>query len=516
MSEEREAVLQMRGINKIFPGVKALSNVDFTLRRGQIHALMGENGAGKSTLIKVLTGVHPDDGGTITMDGQAISPSSPRDAEAYGISTVYQEVNLIPHLTVAENICLGREDRAAGLIRWGKVRERARQALKRLELKVPINVDHQLSDCSIAVQQMVAIARALDVDAKVLILDEPTSSLDEAEADELFRIIEGLKMRGMGIVFVTHFLDQVYRVADTITVLRNGELVGEYPIVDLPRLDLVARMMGKDVEEVKQLEKRAVATTESGRKTVISARRLSRKGSINPIDFEMNEGEVLGLAGLLGSGRSETANLLFGVDPADSGRLEIDGKPIKVDSPAQAMRLGLGMLTEDRKYSGIIPNLSIKENIILAMQAKLGPWRKISPRKANEIADSFIKALNIKTPSRDQLVKNLSGGNQQKVIIARWLAIHPRLLILDEPTRGIDVGARAEIEELIQRLRNEGMSILLISSELDEVVRNSQRVMVLRDREKIGELSGDDLSEQRILQVIASQAKEGSKEEKEQ
>ena len=503
-----EALLVMRGIDKLFPGVQALKNVDFTLRRGQIHALMGENGAGKSTLIKVLTGVHPGDGGSIAMEGRAIAPTSPRDAERCGISTVYQEVNLIPHLSVAENICLGREDRTAGVIRWGRVRERARRALARLDLKVAINVDCQLSECSIAIQQMVAIARALDVDAKALILDEPTSSLDEAESNELFRIMQGLRDNGLGVIFVTHFLDQVYRVSDTITVLRNGELVGEFPTAELPRLDLVSKMMGKNIEEVKELEKRAVATTESGRRTVVSARHLARKGSLNPIDFDMREGEVLGLAGLLGSGRSETANLLFGVDSADSGRLEVDGKAVRIDSPARAMRLGFGMLTEDRKYSGIIPNLSIKENIILAMQAKQGPFHKISSRKANEIADAFIRALNIKTPSRDQLVKNLSGGNQQKVIIARWLAIHPRLLILDEPTRGIDVGARAEIEELIQKLRSEGMSILLISSELDEVVRNSQRVVVLRDREKIGELSGDDLSEQKILHVIASQAKE--------
>ncbi len=503
-----DPILTMHAIDKVFPGVQALKNVDFTLRHGQIHALMGENGAGKSTLIKVLTGVHPGDGGTIMMEGKKIAPTSPRDAEAHGISTVYQEVNLIPHLTVAENICLGREDRVCGVVRWGKVKERARQALKRLDLKVGINVDKQLSDCSIAIQQMVAIARALDVDAKALILDEPTSSLDEAESDELFRIMKGLKEKGMGIVFVTHFLDQVYRVSDTITVLRNGELVGEFPAADLPRLALVSKMMGKELDEVKELEKRVAVTTSSGRKTMVSARRLGRKGSLNPVDFDLKEGEILGLAGLLGSGRSETANLLFGVDTADSGRLEVDGKAVKIDSPARAVRLGFGMLTEDRKYSGIIPNLSIRDNIVLAMQAKLGPLRKIPPWKANEITDTFIKALNIKTPSRDQLVKNLSGGNQQKVIIARWLAIHPRLLILDEPTRGIDVGARAEIEALIQKLRDEGMSILLISSELDEVVRNSERVVVMRDREKIAELEGEALSEQHILQVIASQAKE--------
>ncbi len=508
-SEERmadETLLEMRGISKLFPGVQALKDVDFTLRRGQIHALLGENGAGKSTLIKVLTGVHPGDGGTIVVDGERIAPTSPRNAESFGISTVYQEVNLIPHLTVAENICLGRESRVAGIIRWKQAWRRAAQALDRLDLKTRINLDAQLSDCPIAVQQMVAIARALDIDAKILILDEPTSSLDESESDELFRIMRNLRQEGMGILFVTHFLDQVYRVSDTITILRNGELVGEYPAADLPRLELVSKMVGKDIEEVKKLEKQVVATTLSGRKTVLSARRLGRKGSINPIDFDLNEGEVVGLAGLLGSGRSETANLLFGVDAADTGELEIDGRKVRPDSPAKAMRCGFGMLTEDRKYSGIIPNLSLRENIILAMQAKLGPWRKIPRWKSNEIADSFIKALDIKTPSREQQIKNLSGGNQQKVIIARWLAVHPRLLILDEPTRGIDVGARAEIEALIQKLREEGMSLLLISSELDEVVRNSSRVIVLRDRDKIAELSGEELSEQKILRVIASQA----------
>jgi simple sugar transport system ATP-binding protein len=503
----------MRGIDKVFPGVRALSKVDFTLRRGQIHALMGENGAGKSTLIKVLTGVHPGDGGSIALEGRVVAPASPREAESLGISTVYQEVNLIPHLTVAENICLGREDRIAGLIRWGRVWRRARSALERLDLKVGINLDAQLSDCSIAVQQMTAIARALDIDARILILDEPTSSLDEAEAEELFRIMKNLREQELGIVFVTHFLDQVYRVSDAVTVLRNGELVGEFAAAELPRLELVSKMVGKNVDEVKKLERRVVLTGASGRKTVVSARRLGRKGSVNPLDFDLREGEVVGLAGLLGSGRSETANLLFGVDPADSGEMEIDGVRMRPDSPAKAMRYGFGMLTEDRKFSGIIPNLSIRDNIVLAMQAKLGPWRRIPPRKANEITDHFIKALDIKTPSREQQIKNLSGGNQQKVIIARWLAVHPRLLILDEPTRGIDVGARAEIEELMRSLREEGMSLLLISSELDEVVRNSDRVIVLRDRNKIAELSGDDLSERRILQVIATQAKEDQAKE---
>lgn len=503
----QEPLLAIRGLDKVFPGVRALDGVDFTLRRGQIHALLGENGAGKSTLIKVLTGVYPGDGGTIAMEGAAIAPASPRDAEAHGISTVYQEINLIPHLSVAENICLGREDRTAGIISWDRVRRRARMALKRLDLKIAVNVDRTLSDCPIAIQQMVAIARALDVDAKILILDEPTSSLDEAESAELFRIMRNLKAGGMGIVFVTHFLDQVYEVADAITVLRNGELVGEFPAADLPRIELVAKMVGKRVEEVKHLERRAAMSSPSGRRTIVSARRLGRKGSVEPLDIDLREGEVLGLAGLLGSGRSETANLLFGIDRADSGEVEVDGRRVRFDSPADAMRFGLGMLTEDRKVSGIIPDLSVKENIVLALQAKMGPWKKISNRRANDIADGFITALAIKTPSREQQAKNLSGGNQQKVIIARWLAIHPRLLILDEPTRGIDVGARAEIEDLVQKLRGEGMSLLLISSELEEVVRNSQRVVVLRDREKIAELSGEDLSEQRILHIIATQGK---------
>ncbi|MDR3211112.1 MAG: sugar ABC transporter ATP-binding protein [Planctomycetota bacterium] len=510
---ENDTFLELKGITKAFPGVLALDKVSFSAKRGEVHALCGENGAGKSTLIKVLTGVYPGDGGKIGLDGQTIVPTSPRNAETKGISTVYQEVNLIPHLTVAENICLGREDRLAGVIRWRRVWKRAAAAIKRLDLKFDINLDAQLSDCSIAIQQMVAIARALDIDAKLLILDEPTSSLDDAEAEELFRIMRTLREQGMGIVFVTHFLDQVYRVSDHITVLRNGELVGEFTAVELPRLELVSKMVGKNVEEVKKLEKRVTFTSVSGRKTVVSARRLGRKGAINPIDFTLNEGEVVGLAGLLGSGRSETANLLFGVDPADSGELEIDGRRIRPDSPARAMRYGFGMLTEDRKFSGIVPNLSVRENIILAMQAKLGPWRKIPSRRANEIADQFIKALDIKTPSREQQIKNLSGGNQQKVIIARWLAVHPRLLILDEPTRGIDVGAKAEIEGLIQKLREEGMSLLLISSELEEVVRNSSRVIVLRDRTKITELSGDNLTERSILEVIASQAKDDATKE---
>ncbi len=497
----------MRGITKIFPGVLALDGVDFTLKRGQIHALLGENGAGKSTLIKVLTGVYPGDGGTIALDGQKIAPTSPRHAESFGISTVYQEINLIPHLSVAENICLGREDHTAGVILWSKVKQRARDALARLDLKVAINVDQQLSDCSIAIQQMVAIARALDIDAKMLILDEPTSSLDEAEAEELFRIMNSLKQNGMGIIFVTHFLDQVYQVSDTITVLRNGALVGEYPIAELPRLDLIGKMVGKSIDEVKKLEKRTIQQS-SAKKNLVSIRRLGKAGSLKPIDFDLNEGEVLGLAGLLGSGRSETANLLFGVDHPDSGEIEIDGKKVLLDSPAKAIQFGLGMLTEDRKVSGIIPDLSIKENIILALQAKQGPWKRIPDRKAVEITDYFIKALSIKTPSRDQLVKNLSGGNQQKVLLARWLAIHPKLLILDEPTRGIDVGARAEIEELIQKLRGEGVSLLLISSELDEVVRNSERILILRDRQKIAELSGDNVTEQGILRIIAQQDKE--------
>lgn len=498
-------LLAIRGLEKSFPGVRALQGVDFTVRGGEIHALMGENGAGKSTLIKVLTGVYDRDAGETLLDGQPVRPGSPREAEACGISTVYQEVNLIPHLSVAENICLGRQPMAFGFVKWRAIRARAERALRRLDLA--LDVSRQLSACSIAVQQMVAVARALDVSARLLILDEPTSSLDEREVAELFAVMRKLRQEGLGIVFVTHFLDQVYAVCDRITVLRNGRHVGEYPTADLPRLELVAHMIGKDVAEVEKMNRpppaRALAGTAAPWLEVTG---FGRRGSLHPLDLCVAPGEVVGLAGLLGSGRTETARLIFGVDRADGGAMKIGGKPVTINHPRDALRQRIAFTAEDRKVEGIIPNLSVRENIVLALQASRGPWARIGRAEQNALADRFIAALKIKTPGPEQLIRNLSGGNQQKVLLARWLATEPKLFILDEPTRGIDVGAKAEIEKLIGALREQGMAILFISSELEELVRDSQRVVILRDRRKVGELLAGEISEHAIMHLIAAPA----------
>lgn len=495
-------LLHMRGITKGFPGVKALADVQFTVRRGEIHALMGENGAGKSTLIKVLTGVYRRDAGEMLVSGVPANPHSPQAAEQLGISTVYQEVNLIPHLSVAENICLGRQRTRFGLIDWKQMRARAGAALARLGIELDVRAP--VSSCSIAIQQLVAIARALDVEARILILDEPTSSLDEGEVGRLFGILRQLKGQGLGIVFVTHFLDQVYAVSDRITVLRNGSFVGEYQAAQLPRLELISRMMGREMSAADFQREAAPAAHVAATPPVLELRGLGRRGSLLPIDLAVHEGEILGLAGLLGSGRTETARLIFAIDAADEGELRIDGQAASLASPRHAIARRFGFCPEDRKVEAIIPNLSVRENIVLALQAGQGWVRYVSRARQDELAGQFIRALNIKTPGPEQPVRLLSGGNQQKVILARWLASNPRLLLLDEPTRGIDVGAKLEIEKLMAKLAGEGMSILFISSDLEETVRNSHRVVVLRDRRKVAELSGTQITEQNIMRAIAA------------
>lgn len=499
---DSQSLLVARGVCKTFPGVRALDQVDFELRAGEIHALMGENGAGKSTLIKVLTGVYPRDGGTVELAGKPIDPRSPMQAQQLGISTVYQEVNLVPGLSVAENIYLGRQPTRFGKIRWREMNRRAREAMKLLELS--LDVTRPLDSYSIAIQQMIAIARALDVSAKVLVLDEPTSSLDANEVAQLFAVMRRLAQQGLGIVFVTHFMDQVYEVTNRITVLRNGKLVGSYPTAELPRLELIGKMMGRNVAEVNAMQHAPRAAIESRDQTpVLEAKGVGKRGSLEPIDLEIRKGEVVGLAGLLGSGRTETLRLLFGVDRRDSGGLSIQGEPVNFKSPRQAIDRGLGFTPEDRKVAGIVPELSIRENIVLVLQARRGWLRKISRRQQKALADQFIKALNIATPDAEKQIRLLSGGNQQKAILARWLAARPGLLMLDEPTRGIDVGAKFEIAKLMDQLCREGMSILFVSSELEEVVRSCHRVVVLRDRKKVGELSGEQISEHRIMETIA-------------
>ncbi|TVY01155.1 sugar ABC transporter ATP-binding protein [Cohnella terricola] len=493
-------ILKARGITKSFPGVKALADVDFSLRKGEIHALMGENGAGKSTLIKALTGVFPKDAGQIWLNGAEISPRTPLEAQQIGISTVYQEVNLCDNLTVAENIFSGRYPRKFGLIDWDKVYRRSEEMLAALELR--IDVRQPLSHYSVAVQQMVAIARAVDISNGILILDEPTSSLDANEVKQLFNVMRKLKDKGMGIVFVTHFLDQVYEVTDRITVLRNGSLIGEYATKDLPKTELVSRMIGREWTE-SQESKTAADTVDD---VFLQASGLGKKGSVERIDLTVNKGEVLGLAGLLGSGRTETAKLLFGIDKADSGVLTIGGEEFALMNPKKAITKGIGFTPEDRKVAGIVGELTIRENIALALQAQRGLFSFISVRKQKEIAQKYIEMLQIKTPGTEQKVENLSGGNQQKVILARWLATRPKLLILDEPTRGIDVGSKSEIRRLIRELAADGMSIVFISAELEEMVQCCDRIIVLRDRMKIGEVRGADMEENNIMRLIAEGA----------
>ena len=490
-------LLEMRNISKIFPGVKALSNVDFTLRKGEIHALMGENGAGKSTLIKVLTGVYQNDGGEITIDGEKISIHSPQDAQNNGISTVYQEITLCPNLTVAENMYIGRE---TGILVNAKSREKSANKILE-ELGIPARSTQQLGNCSLAVQQMVAIARAVDMKCKVLILDEPTSSLDDKEVNMLFKLMRDLKAQGVGIIFVTHFLEQVYEVCDRITVLRNGELVGEYLIEDLPQVELVAKMIGKDLEELSSLgegEERKTVETE----VFYEAENLSSSDAL-PFDFTIHKGEVNGFTGLLGSGRSESVRAIFGADKVTGGTVKVKGENVKVTKPLDAMKHGIGYLAEDRKRDGIIADLSVRENIILALQVMKGFFKPISRSEAEAFADEYIKVLNIKTASKETPIGSLSGGNQQKVILARWLLTHPDYLILDEPTRGIDVGTKLEIQKLVLKLAEEGVSVTFISSEVEEMLRTCSRLIVMRDRHIVGELKGKDLNQAQVMKTIA-------------
>ena len=495
------AVLEMRGICKYFPGVKALQNVDFTLREGEIHALMGENGAGKSTLIKVLTGVYEKDGGEIHNKGHegAVSIRSPQDAQNAGISTVYQEITLCPNLTVAENMYIGRTK--GSLTSWRKMNAGAAKLLE--NLGIPAKPTQQLGSCSIAVQQMVAIARAGDMDCKVLILDEPTSSLDEQEVAKLFTLMRDLRAKGVGIIFVTHFLDQVYEVCDRITVLRDGQLVGEYVIEDLPRVQLVSKMLGKELDDMASIRREDDAAQVDAGTPVLEAQGLSSAEGIKPFDFHIQKGEVNGFTGLLGSGRSECVRAIFGADKKTGGTVMMDGQKVTINKPLDAMKLGIGYLPEDRKQDGIVGDLSVRDNIILALQVMKGFLKPISRAQAEAFADEYIRLLEIKTASSDTPIKQLSGGNQQKVILARWLLTHPKYLILDEPTRGIDVGTKIEIQKLVLQLASEGKSVTFISSEIDEMLRTCSRLVVMRDRKVVGELSGDDLNQTKIMATIA-------------
>jgi galactofuranose transport system ATP-binding protein len=493
------ARIEMLGVSKAFPGVRALDRVDFSVQSGEVHALMGENGAGKSTLIKIMTGAVSGDAGEIRIDGRAVDIGSPGEARAMGIGTVYQEVNLVSTMSVTKNLTLGREPRRFGLISWRAARAVARERLARLS--IDIDAERPLGSYSVAVQQLVAIARALEEDTRVLVLDEPTASLDANETELLFRILRDLKARGIAIVFITHFLDQVYRIADRISVLRNGRLVGSAATGELPRLKLISLMLGRELMETEQrLEAGSHAAVKG--EPILLAEGLGRRRVMAPFDLMLRPGEVVGLAGLLGSGRTEVAKLIFGAIRPDSGRVEVGGR-IAAHSPGRSLSEGMAFCPEDRKAEGIFGELTVRENIILGLQTKRGWLSRLSHGEQERLAQEMIKSLAIATPDAEKPVGQLSGGNQQKVVLARALASGPRILILDEPTRGIDVGAHAEVVTLIRKLCAQGLALLVASSELDELVTVSDRIAVLRDRRKIGEIAGADITRENVIRTIA-------------
>ncbi|RPF23016.1 sugar ABC transporter ATP-binding protein [Myceligenerans xiligouense] len=498
-----QPVVELTGITVEFPPVTALAGVDFRLYPGEIHALMGENGAGKSTLIKALTGVYQTSSGTIAVDGAERRFAGPGDARAHGISTVFQEVNLCGNLTVAENIMLGAaEPRLLGGLHWRSMRRQAARHLERMGLD--IDPGSSLDSHSLAVQQLVAICRATVGDCKVLILDEPTSSLDADEVESLFAVMRRLRDDGVAILFVSHFLDQIYAVSDRMTVLRNGGLVGEWATADLPAGDLVKHMIGRSAQVLESVEREHDAVRPDSGEPRLQAIGLGRKGSIQPYDLEVYPGEVVGLAGLLGSGRTELARLLTGADRPDSGTTQVEGALRKLHTPRAAMARGIAYTSEDRKGEGIVDGLTVRENIVLAMQAERGWVRPLPRRQVDEVVAKYIEQLGIRPADPEALLRNLSGGNQQKVLLARWLATAPQLLVLDEPTRGIDVGAKAEIQKLVAELAGEGMSVIFISAELEEVLRLSHRIAVLRDRKVVATIDAEGTTTDQVVELIAS------------
>ncbi|KQM82445.1 sugar ABC transporter ATP-binding protein [Agromyces sp. Leaf222] len=507
-------IVEMRDISIEFPGVKALDGVDFRLFQGEVHALMGENGAGKSTLIKALTGVYKIDSGSIVVAGQERQFHGTRDAQSAGVSTVYQEVNLVTNLTIGENVMLGHEIRGGFGVNWRATHAAATEALATLGLE-HLDTHRPLSTLSIAMQQLVAISRAMAVKAKVLILDEPTSSLDAAEVEGLFRVMRTLRDQGVAILFVSHFLDQVYAISDRLTILRNGKYEGEYLTRELDRHALISKMIGKDLGTLSSLggNRRVEQRDYDAEEPLLAAKGLSRHGSIEPTDLEIHRGEVVGFAGLLGSGRTELARLLYGADRADEGEVELHGKRVDLKTPADGLGKRIAFSTENRRDEGIIGDLTVRENMILAVQAERGWARPIPRKEQDELVEKYIVALNVRPSDPNRLIKNLSGGNQQKVLLGRWLATKPELLILDEPTRGIDVGAKAEIQEAVAELAEDGVSVVFISSELEEVVRLSERIVVLKDHQKIGEIvNGPAITAQHVVDVIAAHGVEAAAE----
>jgi ribose transport system ATP-binding protein len=493
----------MEEITKAFPGVVALAGAHLRVGRGEVHAVVGQNGAGKSTLIKILNGAYHRDSGSIIFDGRPIDFHSPKQAQANGVSTIFQEINLVPFRSITENIFMGREPRRWGLLDWPRMNREAECILERLA--VHVDVRQPLMRLNVALQQMVAVARAVSFESKLVVMDEPTSSLDEREVATLFDVIRGLKASGVSVIFITHRLDELYAVCDRVTIMRDGRTVAAHAMGEISKLELVAQMLGKELGEVR----RAGATGFTGReprtvqRPLIEATDLRRGLALRGASVSAGAGEIVGLAGLLGAGRTETARAIFGADPIDGGEIRFEGKPARFRSPADAIKAGVGLCSEDRKAEGIIPHMSVRENLTLAALPALARHGIVNKREQRALVDRFIERLGIKTTGPDQKIRDLSGGNQQKVLLARWLCLHPKLLILDEPTRGIDVGAKAQIQHLIEELAAGGLGVLMISSEIEELTEGSDRVVVLRDGRTVAELPREAIDQDTIMTAMA-------------
>jgi ribose transport system ATP-binding protein len=496
----------MEGITKRFGSATALDRVSLALQRGEVHALVGENGAGKSTLVKIMTGAYHRDGGTISLEGRHVDFATPAEAQAAGVCAVHQEIHLLTHRSVAENVFLGREPRKWGLVDWSRMNADAAALLASLGLDIDARVT--VGSLNTARQQMVAIARGVSLGAKVLVLDEPTSSLSPREVAILYDLVARLKAQGSAIVYISHRFDELYAIANRVTVLRDGKLVDVRPLSGLDRIDLVCLMLGKPREALRKGttafgEHRGNGAVPSTAAPLLRTDHVAGGTKLRDVSLEVRPGEIVGLAGLLGSGRTETARAIFGADPRQGGAMYLDGKPMDPRSPDDAIRAGIGFVSEDRKADGIIPELSIRENLTLAALPLLTRFGVVSRSRQREMVERFMRRLGIKASSADQRIRELSGGNQQKVLLARWLCTSPRLLILDEPTRGIDIGAKGEIQALVNELAAEGLGVLMISSELEELVEGSSRVVVLRDGQNVAELTGHDISQQGIIHAMA-------------
>jgi ribose transport system ATP-binding protein len=494
-------LLSMHGIDKRFAGIPALRSAELVVEKGEVHALIGQNGAGKSTMIKILTGYYRKDAGEILFDGKPVEFSSPQEAQRSGISTIYQEINLVPYRSVTENICLGREKRRFGLLDWSAMHEEARTLLARF--KIDIDVRRPLMAYPTAVQQMVAIARAIGFEAKLVIMDEPTSSLDEREVEVLFGVIRQLKETGVSVIFVSHKLDELYAVCDRVTIMRDGRTVQVAPMTELSRLDLVTSMLGRELSQVLHEGGDTADAAGEAHEPVLKVRNLAVGRKVSDVSFDVRRGEIVGLAGLLGAGRTESVRAVFGADKPDSGTIGFAGHQNAIAAPSDAIQAGMGFCSEDRKLEGIIPDMSVRENLTLALMPQLARRGIVDEARSREIVDRFIKRLGIRCTGPEQRIRELSGGNQQKVLLARWLCMNPKLLILDEPTRGIDVGAKAEILSLIRELAGQGLGVLMISSELEEVVEAASRIFVLRDGRTAAELRGDAVNEQSVMAAMA-------------